>query len=517
MKLNINKHESPPQMPDINSLRAESSSSGRAYQMLVKYLSAENKAELDRCTERLLHTLPNPSSLQENIILVLYGGGKDSTWLTAATRYIQLSIASRYGETPKLRIVTNRHAGMPRAVMENIDRTYTALECYDDKNVELLLIDGNEINPFVVDTPLPDKVRQQNRLDILMTGHKTRGIYRAMFCNACNLSMVNAMALALSYGQGADLMVTGDSPREQKDYLKWTLRTARELNLESSRESEKGLRGILSKIRDIGAHYFKEIYAEDQPLEMERRICLDGLKREPIFFSIFEDACYNAGSHWELLNSGLGFVFDEIAFAFSESDCGNPGLMCHLQGLKKERLDHLGYEEGIREYVKFAISLMEKKNFPPLLIEIMRERYHNKAAIRHMRTKMNLYAQEAFDLGETQLTCLVFAPFTEGGKFLHEYLVQEHPQLLAYKTQIHELLSNSDSPSELLWLERELTAISGLSVNHLRHLYGNRIVGNGSISAASPIEIVLKRDPHKELISSRRANGESVTELITGR
>lgn len=521
MKSNTNKFTDRSKQADVNFETAETNGRERAYRTLVENISIENKAELDRCTERLLYALPNPSDFQQNTVLVMYGGGKDSTWLTAATRYIQLSFAKRFGATFKLRIVTNRHAGMPEAVMENIHRTYSALECYDDPDVELLLIDGNEIKTFSVNAAFPEKIRQQNTLDTLLTGHKTRGIYRAMFCNACNLSMVNSMSLALSHGDGADLMVTGDSPREQKDYFKWTLRTARELNLESSRTNEKGLRGTLNIIRDIGSRYFQEIYAEEQSSEIERRrICTDGLKREPVFFSIFEDTRYEAGAHWTLLNSGLGFVFDEIAFSFSESDCGNPGLMCHLQGLKKERLDRLGYKEGIREYVNFAIGLMEKKDFPPSLIEIMRERYRNQAAVDKMRVKMNLYAQEAFGLNETQLICLVFAPFTENGKFLHEYLQQEQRELSAYESNIHELLSNVHNKCELSWLKRELETLSGLPFAQLQHLYRNSLVGVESNTASekiSSIEIVLKRDPHKQLIRTRRANGQRVTELITGR
>lgn len=488
---------------------------------IEKYLSPADKTELDQCTDRLMSSLSNPSAPGQHTVLVMYGGGKDSTYLTGVTRYIQLKVALKYGVTFKLRVVTNRHAGMPIAVMENIGRLYEALGFDCEPDVELLLIDGNEVKPFSVDAPLPERIREQNRLDILMTGHKTRGMNRPTFCNACNLSMVNAMIVGLRYGDGADLMVTGDSPREQKDYHRWILRTSRSLGLQSKRE-HTGLRSTLQAISDIGEHYFLDIYRDDQHTELrQREISVDGINREPVFFSIFGDTRYEAGAHWRLLTEGLGFVFDEVAFAFTESDCGNPGLMCHLHGLKMERLHNLGYEEGVKEYVRFAVGLMEKKNFPAPLIEIVRNRYRDPVAIGDMRQKMNRYSLDAFHLDETQLVCMLYSPFAEQGKFLNDYLQREQPELAASVEEIRALL---DAPGEAAGSEeltRKLSVLSGLLLRQLRSLYQQPLaVGDGVQSGgaqASPILVVLERDPHKQKIRSHRGNGEFVDELITGR
>jgi hypothetical protein len=70
----------------------------------------------------------------------------------------------------------------------------------------------------------------------------------------------------------------------------------------------------------------------------------------------------------EMLTGFLGFRFDDLAFSFTESDCGNPALMAHLRGLKAERLFRRSYDEGMAEYIAFALDLMRRKDFPPQLV-----------------------------------------------------------------------------------------------------------------------------------------------------
>src|SRR5262245_2517116 len=102
---------------------------------LQHYLQPTKAAELQRCACRLEHVLGSAGPLRNRVALAMFGGGKDSSFMTAAARYVQLSLEERHGETFRLRIATNRHAGMPYAVMQNIDRVYRALKLYGDPNV----------------------------------------------------------------------------------------------------------------------------------------------------------------------------------------------------------------------------------------------------------------------------------------------------------------------------------------------------------------------------------------------
>jgi hypothetical protein len=500
-----------PHDPELDSRRA------RALGTVERHLDDPTCGELLNCLPRLLASLPRPEALHLNTVLVMYGGGKDSSYLLAATRYLQLEIARHHPSTFRLRVATNRHAGMPRAVLENIGRVYAALECDGDPDVELLLIDGQKVTPFCVRSPLPLHVRARNREDILVTGHRTRGILRSTFCNACNLSMVNAMALGLGYEGGADVMVTGDSPREQRDYFRWTLKTARRFGVGRGEEGGAGLRPTLTMLRGISGRYFDNLYSGAAgPAAAHHDVPVEAIEREPVFFSIFEDTRYEAGAHWDLLTRGLHFVFDELAFAFSESDCGNPALMAHIQGLKMERLHGRDYRQGVEEYVRFATGLMRQKNFPAQLIETVERRYNGPEAVGRMRRKMDAYAKEAFYLGETQLVCLVYAPFTASGKYLEEYLRAEQPHLLEHAEEIRRLLAGEQAPDPSHLLARELSNISGLTFDHLRMLYRSPLSGEGT-PAQDPIMVVLEKDPHKAVVRSDRGDGKYVEELLTGR
>ncbi|MGE5830053.1 MAG: hypothetical protein ACM30G_17085, partial [Micromonosporaceae bacterium] len=328
-----------------------------------------------RCSARLQAALPHPEELERNLVLVAYGGGKDSSYTLAFVRAIHLILHRVHGRTFRLRVATNRHAGMPRAVMENIERAYTALRLREDPDCELLLIDGNEVTTFDVDAPQREPVVRRNRLDILMTGHRTLADGRPTFCNACNLSVVNSFGLAASHGNGADLIVTGDSKEEQRQYTYWVGRLARRLNPTARPARTTGIGRVLSQVDIIARSYFADIHGPDATEAIaERRVQADVPERLQ-FFSIYADTHYASGDHMELLTGFLGFQFDDMAFSFTESDCGNPALMAHLRGLKCERVFQRSYDEGMDEYVEFALDLMRKKDFPPALVEMMGQRY----------------------------------------------------------------------------------------------------------------------------------------------
>ena len=150
------------------------------------------------------------------------------------------------------------------------------------------------------------------------------------------------------------------------------------------------------------------------------------------FFSIYDDTRYSASGHWHLLNDYLGFVFDDLAFSFTESDCGTPTVMAHLRGLKCERLYRRTYQEGLGEYVDFAL--------------------------------------DAFGLTEQQLICMIYSPFPGRGERLDGYLEAEQPELFPRAGEIHALLAAPDT-EDGGDLAARLETCSGLGLDRLRILY----------------------------------------------
>lgn len=84
-----------------------------------------------KCAQRLIQCLPDQRVVRNNRVLLAYGGGKDSGYMVAWVIYIRGIVLLERGETFRLRIVTNRHAGMNHKVMDNIDSVYRSLGVYD--------------------------------------------------------------------------------------------------------------------------------------------------------------------------------------------------------------------------------------------------------------------------------------------------------------------------------------------------------------------------------------------------
>ena len=466
-----------------------------------------------RAAVRMQDVLDNGRGLAGSTVMVAYGGGKDSSYALAFVRGMQLSLSQIYGDTFRLRVVTIRHAGMPSAVMENIDRVYRALEVIDDQRCELLLIDDGVVVPYKPNLPLPRSVVERGRADILMSGHRAAGDGRPTFCNACNLNMVRGFAIAAGYGSGVDVIVTGDSPEEQRSYYVWMSRLARNLKVRPKSTNRQPFGRFLEMFHGVSHAYLTDIHGVGSPGASPGPE-LGALPGGVTFFSIYADTEYKSEAHWDFLTSYLGFAFDDLAFSFTESDCGNPGLMAHLRGLKAELRYGRSYEVGLAEYVDFAIELMRKKDFPEHLIEFIRRRYADADDKRRMREAMDSYARVAHQLTEEQLVCMVFAPFVGQGAALDAYLTAVHPELSDRVADIRALLSGVEVDDELLRIELE--RISGLSVAQLRVLYAAE--GLRSDTAESLLDMILSGDPHKQLISTQTSReGPVVQEMISGR
>lgn len=469
----------------------------------------------EECATRLLGALPRPKEIGRNTVMVAYGGGKDSAYAVAFVRAVHLTLLERLGETFKLRVVTMRHGGMPYQVMLNIDRTYRALGLYGDPDTELLLVEGDTVRPFARDRAMPHRLIEFNRIDMLMSGHRTYGDGRATFCNACNLNVANSFGIAARFGGGVDLIITGDSPQEQRDYLLWLRRLARRAGQKPA-DGRKGFQGTLETLNNLAQAYFQEIHGSENVARINERGVTSDIPAALQFFSIYDYTSYASGAHWSLLTDFLGFVFDEIAFNFTESDCANPALMAHLRGLRTERVYKRSYREGISQYVDFALDLMRRKDFPEHLIEEMRERYRTDAGVESMRTAASEYGEVAFGLDTTQLVCMVYSPVAGHAAHLHDYLAGEHPDLLACEDRIRALLAGAEDRALAARLER----ISGLSVTDLRTLYDSPLwsPSAGEATQLGVLPQVQVSDPNQRIIYAKRnPDGEEVIDRVSGR
>ncbi|WP_136518615.1 hypothetical protein [Cellulomonas telluris] len=485
----------------------------RLLDAVLAYLTDVERAGVVAVGDTIVERCGGVERLAGRTVMVAYGGGKDSSYVVAFVRAVQLSLALRHGRTFVLRVANMRHAGVPHAVMENIDRVYRALDMLDDPRCQLLTVDHTQVRRFHVDLPLPERLVEINRVDVLMNGHRAQGDGRPTFCNSCNLAVADFYGRAAWWEGGVDVVMTGDSRREQMLYAAWIFRLARDSGVDVGELRAQGFQGVLRALRGIGDVYFRELFGPDADALAEREVAIGDRTAQPEFVSIYDLVSYRVDDHWDLVVDFLGFRFDDLAFSFTESDCANPTLMAHLRGLRAEHVESRTYEAGVGEYLEFAESMMHKKEMPQRLVDLALERYGSPQRIRERRRIADRYAETAFGLDEDALVAMVFSPFTDQGRRLDAFLRARHPERVADATTLRQVLAGErDDPEHVAWLER----VSGLGLDRLRTLYGSALADFAA--DGSMLSRVRSGDPHKGRVTTvDPATGGPVLELISGR
>lgn len=463
-------------------------------QRLLSYFNRAERTALQLLIQRLIVAAGGIEQIGNYRVLVTFSGGKDSAYTVALLRAAQLSIAGRSPATFKLRIANMRHAGMTSAVMGNIQRCYSALFLHDDPRVQLLVVDHQYVQAFEPDLPFTRAGREQNRSDVLLGGHLTAGDARTTFCNGCYLSMARFLGRAASWAEGVNAVVCGQSLKARRQYATWIMRLARSNGQSVSHWHKLGLGHVLDTIDSIGRVYYRELYGEaPTPSDLVLRpLGYPDKLKTPTWLPVADLIAFRVEEHWGLLTGFMGFHFDELAFGFSESDCANPLLMAHMRGLKAQFVQGRDYAEGVAEYLDLAVAMMRLKQMPKRLIEQAIAAYDRAEKVQDRRELAADYAQEAFGLNETQLVCLLFAPFVDAGAQLESFLRCCHPGMLVASADLHKALSGQPAPDQVVqWL----LDVSGLSLEGLQNLYARSRVDFSDDS--SIISRVRASDPDK--------------------
>ncbi|WAH55536.1 hypothetical protein LZ023_21115 [Pseudomonas silvicola] len=440
-------------------------------------------------------------------VLLAHGGGSNSGQCLALLRAAQLSLAVRNPGTFVLRVATYRHSGMDQAVMDNIERGYAALSLHDDPRVELLVVDDQQVVDYDALAPLSPATRLRNRTDLLVNGHLSGGDGRASLCHGCYLGRADFYRRALAWDGGVHAMACVESPARQRRYLAWGLRVARSAGLPPRVGSEGG-KGALEVIGQLGDAYYRQLYGDKLTMRRLPR------SKPPVQLLPMHDLLAVAPEqHWRLLVDFLGFRFSALALGFSETACANPLLMAHLRGLRAEQLERRSYAEGVEEYLRAARQLMARKGMPAHLVDLMLSAYDDPHKSQERRALAQAHALTNYQVDEAQLVCLLFAPFVEGGKGLARFLRCCHPERVDWLGQLHQLLQGGRGSAEQI---RWLAAVSGLPIQALRRLYGQRpSLGPGQQTL---IARVVAADPDSASIQvTDLATGQSRTERVCGR
>lgn len=407
-------------------------------------------------------------------------------------RAAQLSICTRAPGTFNLRVATMRHAGLSSDVLGNIHRTYSALFLYDDPRVEMLVFDNQYVHTFEPDLPFSSAGREQNRTDMLLAGHLSAGDGRSTFCDSCHLNLADSLSRALTWGDGVGAVASGDPRKEQKQYITWLMRLAQGSGEHTGHWRNQTFQSVMRSLDGIGQAWREELHGEAQapePLPPPNK------PLAPILVPFNDLFPGKADEHWNLLTEFLEFRFDDLAFGFSESDCANPLLMAHMQGLRAQFVEGGEYADGVTAALQDAQRLMRNKQVPARLVDQALSAYHGETRIEARRALAAEFAQQAYGLNEAQLVCMLFSPFTDRGLGLEAFLRTCHPGMLVAVADLHRALSGQPAADQVMqWL----VEISGLTLLQLQGLYGKARVNFAA--ADSIIARVRAADPEQRRV-----------------
>ena len=436
-------------------------------QRLLSFFSRAERTALQLMIQRLVVSAGGMERIGDYKVLAIQSGSRDSCYTLALLRAAQLSIAGRAPATFQLRVATLRLNGTPATALENIHRSCSALFLYDDPRVEVLMVDNREVLPFNHLAPISEAGRESNRLNLLMVGH------RRIWNGSLELWDDGYLATGEFYGQiarwdtGVDVMVSSDSPRRQAQFLDGLNRAAAKAGLKAPSRHETGYEGLFARLDELGSDCYREFYPEAAQAAWRPAERFEACRRTT-FIDIHDMLVSNLEERWPLLTDFLGFQPDELTAQLSDNEYVSLSISAHLRGLQARFVHGSTYEAGVSEYLQRALVMMRRKQLPERFCEQAMETFGNPLTMADQRALATAEAQKYLGLSETQLVCLLFAPFVDNGAALEHFLRQCHPGMLVALPELHRAMQGGPAPEQVLqWM----VDVSGLPVSLIGTLY----------------------------------------------
>lgn len=426
-------------------------------QRLIGHLSREERTALQLLVQRIIVSAGGMEQVGDYKVLVAHGGGEVSSYTLALLRAAQLTIAGRAPRTFQLRVATMRHPGMTQGTLDTLNRGYSRLFFHDDARVELLMVENQQIHPFNHQRPACAEGRKTSQRNMLMVGHLTSGDCPATLCNDTYLALGDFYQRVSTWHGGVHALVSGDSPRKQRQLLAWLKKAAQGDSLCVAKGRAMSLNGLFVRMEEWREGYYREMFGDHYvPDSMPSKASHRHLAYIGIA-DLLEGVDLSSAA---LLTEFMAHAPDPLGFQFSHPAFANPLLMAHLRGLQAECLRDLDYEAGVEGFIQQADHYLRSRQMPEELLL--------QAATREGRTLSSTYAHQFFGLEETQLICMLYSPFIQHGERLEGYLRQCHPGMLVALPELHKVLQGNLGAD---MLQQWVVDTSGLPLPLLQHLY----------------------------------------------
>ncbi|TKJ75151.1 hypothetical protein PspCFBP13508_03640 [Pseudomonas sp. CFBP13508] len=452
-------------------------------QRLLSFFSRAERTALQLLIQRLVVAAGGMENIGQFKVLVHQSGLRDSCYTLALLRAAQLTIAGRAPATFQLRVASLRWNGDSPVALQNLHRSYSALFLYDDPRVEVLMVDNREVLPFDHRTPVSDEGREASRVNLLLVGHCRTWLETPELWDEAYLATAEYYSQIARWNNGVDAMISTENKGSQQQFLEGLNRAMQRVAIAGPGNVNAGFEALFPLLDGLGDNFYGELLPEGDRIawcpEGEFEAC-----RRTSFIDINDMMVGKIEDRWLLLGEFLGYEPDDLALYQGEAIFADPLISAHVRGLYARFIEGRAYEAGIDDYVRHTLADMRRKQVAEPVCEHLLSSYDNAGGPEQLRTLAEDYLSNGFGLNETQLACLLFAPFIDSGKGLERFLRNCHPGMLVAMPDLHRAMQGLHAPEQVL---KWLTEVSGLPVRLVIRLYAM-----GPVQIQAPAECVLE-------------------------
>nr|WP_225970866.1 MULTISPECIES: hypothetical protein [Pseudomonas] len=464
-------------------------------QRLSGFYSRAERTALQLLIQRLIVAAGGIERIGDYRVLTVQNGSREGFYVLTALRAAQLSIAGRNPVTFALRVATPRLSETTQATLENIHRCYSALFVYDDPRVELLMADNREVVPFNHKQPLSAAGYEANRMDMLTLGHLRSADSLLELGDEGYLAMAEFYRHMARWESGVDSLVSSDTPRKQRQFMSGLQRATRKIGLVT--DSTGSFEGLFAHLDSLGSDPYGHFYGPERIAPWQPEGHFEACRR--VGFIGIDDLLVvrSEGTNWPLFNEFLRVRTDRLIPSARENEYLNPLLAAHLHGLHACYIQGRSYETGYGDYVQRAIMIMHRKRLPEHACEQARTLFGSPVSIPERRAQAALHAHKVLGLNETQLVCMLFAPFVAQGAGLEHFLRCCHPGMLVAMPDLHKAMQGATIADQVAqWM----VEVSGLPIEILVKLYGSSIAlpEQPDTAPATDLQRAIDRDDSTE-------------------
>lgn len=451
-------------------------------QRLLSFFSRAERTALQLLIQRLAVAAGGMERIGEFKVLAIQSGTRDSCYNLALLRAAQLSIAGRAPATFQLRVASLRWSGTPAFTMLNIHRSFSALFLYDDPRAELLMVDHREILPFDHQLPMSDEGREAARVNLLLMGHRRDWNEKLELWDDRYLATAEFYGQVARWNNGVDAMISTDTVPSQERFIDGLDRATQKAAIGTLERAVPGFEGLFNLLDNLGGDYYREFYIEAERVAWRPIGHFEACRRTS-YIGIHDMVVGKMEERWPLLSDFLGYQADELMLEPSTGECAEPLIAAYLNGIHAQHIDGRTYDAGASEHLHRSLAMMRQKSVPEQICERFLAMFGTLTDFSEQKASAASALQMNFGLSESQLVCLLFAPFIDKGAGLERFLRTCHPGMLVAMPELHRAMQGMQAPEQVVqWM----TDVSGLPVRLIARLYAMPAIRMNQQPAAAP-------------------------------